>query len=57
MDEGVLIMDDDSGLKVNVLIEVENGFSPYGSAFKIHCPPGTFSGTVDGKLKSGLKYR
>ena len=56
MDEGILIMDE-GRLKVDVLTEVQNGFSPYGSLFKINCPAGTFSGTVDGKLKSGLKYR
>ena len=38
------------------LIEVENGFSPFGSSAKINCPPGTFAGAPNGTLLTGLKW-
>ena len=38
-------------------IQVENGYSPFGSKEKINCPPGTFAGAPNGTLKTGLKWR
>ena len=56
---GFVISDFDESENYNsniTLIEVENGFSPFGSSTKMNCPPGTFSGSPDGTLKTGLKW-